>query len=670
MAGSGVAREVPRNIAQLLEGAHTSSWDAALANSGSRLDASALSAVEIRCCRACNQGRLAALLGRVARTLWQLGELDAAALAEARARSRFLNVLRLLTRLLPLLLEDGTDVGVQHLMWTRLPAAPFPEAAAAAAAAAAAGGETSHFFSLGGCVCHALLAAHFVPGFTLLSDPGGANPWATSSGTMDEARDACLEALLSCCSGVLFTPPGELGAAPNWPLLCAVFADDAKVKALFRALLCVVFSYDPVGWGVPYAHSLVSDTHQQVLHHGVQLLLVLLSQPLAPRAPGDDADAPPLEDKMVRLLCGLQRPETLAFVISGFGRLLRNAFATQRTYLPGSLVSLDCQQELLLLLWKFAHHSRPFLLALLASPQLPDVLMALCFCVLSWAHDVPKSSLVHLCVLTLLVFSAEPDFGAAAAAACPHPLPLRGRAARATSASLADLVLISCAEVVIGGHERLECVYPAALAVLANLVPHVKALSADSTGALLQCLAAFVQPAFLFGAPSRPEHLIALLEVVNAALLYPPTPNVPLVHGLVLLGLPLQALPVLAPPRTDGALEAESEAFVATVAWTKEWQSRLPLDNLLLVLDALLPKLPPASSSKPPTAAAVGAALRAAPLSGVLPPAPPMSVRRYQPNEFSYVWITQVLWGVVYSRNQHLFDARRVRLVQVVQVGQ
>ena len=46
------------------------------------------------------------------------------------------------------------------------------------------------------------------------------------------------------------------------------------------------------------------------------------------------------------------------------------------------------------------------------------------------------------------------------------------------------------------------------------------------------------------------------------------------------------------------------------------------------------------------------------------------SVRRYQPNEFSYVWITQVLWGVVYSRNQHLYDARMVRLVQVVQAGQ
>lgn len=72
---------------------------------------------------------------------------------------------------------------------------------------------------------------------------------------------------------------------------------------------------------------------------------------------------------------------------------------------------------------------------------------ALAFCVLSWASDAPSSSLVHLCVLTLLVISAEPGFGAAAQAPCPHSLPLRGRAARATSASLADLVVGAAAEV-------------------------------------------------------------------------------------------------------------------------------------------------------------------------------------------------------------------------------
>ena len=176
---------------------------------------------------------------------------------------------------------------------------------------------------------------------------------------------------------------------------------------------------------------------------------------------------------------------------------------TQRTYLPGSLVALECEQELLLLLWTFAHHSRAFLRALLASPELADVLMAVCYCVLSWASDAPNSSLVHLCILTLLVISAEPGFGAAAQAPCPHSLPLRGRAARATSASLADLVVGAAAEVMLGGHGRLESVHPAALAVLANVTPHAHGLSADATARLLQCLGLLTAPRYLLAAPAR-----------------------------------------------------------------------------------------------------------------------------------------------------------------------
>ena len=166
-------------------------------------------------------------------------------------------------------------------------------------------------------------------------------------------------------------------------------------------------------------------------------------------------------------------------------------------------MALECEQELLLLLWTFAHHSRAFLTALLASPELADVLMAVCFCVLSWASDAPNSSLVHLCILTLLVISAEPGFGAAAKAPCPHSLPLRGRAARATSASLADLVVGAAAEVLLGGHGRLESVHPAALAVLANVTPHAHSLSADATARLLQCLGLLTAPRYLLASSAR-----------------------------------------------------------------------------------------------------------------------------------------------------------------------
>jgi len=105
--------------------------------------------------------------------------------------------------------------------------------------------------------------------------------------------------------------------------------------------------------------------------------------------------------------------------------------------------------------------------------------------------------------------------------------------------------------------------------------------------------------------------------------------------------------------------DAAAAAFSPTAEWLEGWKARLPLLPIRLVLEALLPKV--AHSDVP-------SVLRSTSLAGVLPPPPALAVRRYQPNEYSNLWLTQVLWGVVYARNQELFDPERVRLMQIMQV--
>jgi uncharacterized membrane protein len=211
-------------------------------------------------------------------------------------------------------------------------------------------------------------------------------------------------------------------------------------KALFRALFSVVFSYDPVGMGIPYAHSLVTDSHYTVMHVAAQLLMLLLSQPVpppptAPAVPTDGqrqppdmtpdatrsplpppttpsdappgAPPPPPLDKMSRLLGALQRPETLRFLVSGFRLLLRNGYASRRTYLPSALVALHCQQELLLLLWRFLSLNRRFCELLVDAEEMADVVLALGYFVLTWRDEPAKHSWVHLAVLCLLLLSSE-----------------------------------------------------------------------------------------------------------------------------------------------------------------------------------------------------------------------------------------------------------------------
>jgi hypothetical protein len=115
-----------RSIEAMVEDAHTASWDAALSSSYA-IDPRTLSAHEVRCCRACNQGRLAALLGRLLRPLWKLTSpsgSEHAGLSSSTSRTRLLNLLAVVTRLMPILLEEQKDVGIGHMLWTQLAVSP------------------------------------------------------------------------------------------------------------------------------------------------------------------------------------------------------------------------------------------------------------------------------------------------------------------------------------------------------------------------------------------------------------------------------------------------------------------------------------------------------------------------------------------------------------------
>lgn len=280
-----------RSIEAMVEDAHTCSWDAALASSYA-IDPRLLSAHEVRCCRACNQGRLAALLGRLLRPLWKLTAPSGAEHAGPTAsvsRTRLLNLLVVVTRLMPILLEQQRDAGIGHMLWTPLavspvagvgelaapPASPQVKPAAegeqelavgstagggaqGATAGAPAGEDASDGRregggpaavqqggvcppprSLGHCLNLAVIRSLFVPGFSVMArdsltedqaDNGAhANVWDPSSATLDEARQAGMRALLACCSASLFVPPHALAASPNRMLLATVNAPQVQL---------------------------------------------------------------------------------------------------------------------------------------------------------------------------------------------------------------------------------------------------------------------------------------------------------------------------------------------------------------------------------------------------------------------------------------------------------
>jgi len=667
----------------------------------------------------------------------------------AAARIRLLNLLQLITRLMPTLLEEPQDAGIEHLLWTELSVSPVagvgeladapapqpqpqqppqppaevpvetlreagsrpigeiamatptpPRREAEGEPSMPDGGESvakdkefcSPPRSLGGCLIMGVLRSLFIPGFSLMGTEtimatSSGNAWDPSSATVDEARETAMRALIACCSASLFIAPQALGNSPNRMLLATVNAPQPYVKALFRALFSVIFSYDPVGLGIPYAHSLVPDSHYTIMHVAAQLLMILLSQPAplvsrqVPMGASQDVAAAPhhLSDKMSRLLGGLQRPETLQFLVGGFRLLLRNGYASRRTYLPSALVELDCLQELLLLLWRFLSLNRRFAETLLDAPEVADVVLSLCYFILSWCDDDAKHSWVHLNVLCLLILSAEQGFGSTVNEVCPHILPLTGRHSGSCKGTIADLLVACCYELIRQGKDRLESMLPAALAVLANIAPHVKTFSDEAASQLIEIVDELGDPSYLFAAENRPELLIAALDVISSSLLYQHTANLPLEVAIFRAAKRLRALPFAAPSRKEGNLSSGktdgADVTLATVTDTpsapkgaivrdvEEWKARLPLQPIFRFLDYLHKK-----AGKKASESTVRSTLRGFSLAGVLPPPPPLVVRRYVPNSYSQTWLTQMLWGVIYIRNQDIFDAKRIKLVPIMKV--
>ena len=710
------AAESVLSIEGLLEDAHTKSWDAAINLPQTALRVESLSSREIRCCRKCNQGRLTMLIGRLTNKLWELGKEEEEALMQSATRLKYLNTLRMLTRLMPILLEDTDDAGVQHMLWTLLQTPPVQ--AAAEIAADAPGQVARQLHTLGGCLLHGLLQAFFARGFTVVSEKdsgggngaedsaAGSNLWSTSSATLDEARVAAMRALIACSAATLYVPADALSLRPNRFLLAAVGAPDPHGKALFRALVSVTFNYDPVGWGIPFASSVLGDSHGEVMEVAAQLLLVLLSQPDTgltttttanneallkadqtqvghasppgvPQKPGlSPVDGKPL-DKVSRLLAGLQRNETLDFLIEGFDRLLRSRYVSESAYLPSSVHPVQCEHELVLLLWITLSLNRKCVLAVCSHDLLPHLITSLCHLVFLWLNDLSAASAMHLCVLSLLLLSAEAEFATCLNKPCPRPISIPGPAEAVTTASggctIGDLLLALVGTLVLSETDtgRLRSVYPGTLALLANIAPHVKAWSAHTASYLPQMLGRLASPSMLFSDANHPEHLISLLEAITLSLQYTHQTNHHLLHVLLinaplLRSLPQISLPPNATPVDNAAAEEEEEeTFVPTAEWLSSWKAQLPLRSILATLDTLLPKVSkPADLTNRPLPEAV----KAVSLAGVVGVNGPIAVRRYAPNESSRTWQTQVIWGLIYSKNQELFEARAVKLVSVVEV--
>ncbi|KAJ6623397.1 high-temperature-induced dauer-formation protein-domain-containing protein [Mycena sp. CBHHK59/15] len=110
--------------------------------------------------------------------------------------------------------------------------------------------------------------------------------------------------------------------------------------------------------------------------------------------------------------------------------------------------------------------------------------------------------------------------------------------------------------------------------------------------------------------------------------------------------------------------------FVPTQEWVTSWQQGLPLDSVMLLISELLPKVQDlqASRHRSTSASAIVEFLGTVTLQHVLPPAPPLTPRRFLWSDSSVVWLTSLIWGEIYVRGMTplgIWNATNVRLFYV-----
>jgi hypothetical protein len=109
--------------------------------------------------------------------------------------------------------------------------------------------------------------------------------------------------------------------------------------------------------------------------------------------------------------------------------------------------------------------------------------------------------------------------------------------------------------------------------------------------------------------------------------------------------------------------------FIPTEEWVRELKATLPLETITRLLQHLVPVVDELCARKNGVVDEVEIleVLKDVTMVGLLPVPHAIVIRKYQPNQYTALWFTAFMWGVIFLRNQKppIFDGQAIELFQV-----
>lgn len=109
--------------------------------------------------------------------------------------------------------------------------------------------------------------------------------------------------------------------------------------------------------------------------------------------------------------------------------------------------------------------------------------------------------------------------------------------------------------------------------------------------------------------------------------------------------------------------------FQPNEEWLEELKESLPMEAVTRLLQHLVPVVDDIVTAKAGVVdeQEILDVLNEITMVGLLPVPHPIVIRKYQPNQYTALWFTAFMWGVIFLRNQALplFDGQCIELFQV-----
>jgi hypothetical protein len=334
---------------------------------------------------------------------------------------------------------------------------------------------------------------------------------------------------------------------------------------------------------------------------------------------------------------------------------------------------LECYQELLVLFWKFLEENPLFMPHILTRCNVNDVIVPICFLMYKSRRDPAQIGLVHICTFVLLKLSGERSFGVS----------LNKRFTKSST----DLRLRCHADLLTITLPSLLSMEPAGALLVLLTIANISHLEVRVIAAvkLVNLFDLFVP--VLFG--SLPRHLAFVTSKVSNIIHY---------HGSSHLITPLLTKDAFGQLRLDvWAKRSVTECTASTLSrrtpihlklrliipghsqhkrdeslsssvagipfqptqeWLEELKESLPMETVTRLLQHLVPVVDDIVARKTGVVdeQEILDMLNEMTMVGLLPVPHAIVIRKYQPNQYTALWFTAFMWGVIFLRNQSLFS--------------